>query len=84
MPNIDSAIKRVRTSAKSNELNSTQASTMRTAVKKFLAAVESGADNTEELYKAASRAIDKAETKGLIHKNKANRDKSRLYARLAK
>ena len=84
MPNIESAIKRVRTSEKSNQLNSGQASAMRTAIKKYDLAIETGAENAEELYKAASRAIDKAETKGLIHKNKANRDKSRLYAKLAK
>ena len=84
MPNIESAIKRVRVNEKANQLNSGQASAMRTAIKKFNAAVEAGADNAADLYKAASRAIDMAETKGLIHKNKANRDKSRLYAKLAK
>ncbi|WEG72937.1 30S ribosomal protein S20 [Vagococcus intermedius] len=84
MPNIDSAIKRVRTAEKANELNSGQLSTMRTAIKKFEQALEAGADNTEELYRNAARAIDMAETKGLIHKNKAGRDKSRLHAKLAK
>ena len=39
---------------------------------------------SEELFRAASSAIDKAETKGLIHKNKASRDKARLSAKLAK
>lgn len=34
--------------------------------------------------KCCSSAIDKAETKGLIHKNKASRDKARLSAKLAK
>lgn len=84
MPNIESAIKRVRTAEKSNELNSGQLSTMRTAIKKYEQALEAGAANTEELYKVAARAIDMAQTKGLIHKNKAARDKSRLYAKLAK
>ena len=84
MPNIESAIKRVRTSAKTNELSSGQMSSMSTAIKKFEQALEAGADNSAELYKVASRAIDMAETKGLIHRNKANRDKSRLYAKLAK
>lgn len=42
-----------------------------------------GADNASELYVAAIRELDKAASKGLIHKNKANRDKSRL-AKLAK
>jgi len=34
------------------------------------------------IKRAASSAIDKAETKGLIHKNKANRDKARLASKL--
>ncbi|MEG0293119.1 30S ribosomal protein S20 [Enterococcus sp.] len=84
MPNIESAIKRVRTSENANALNSSQLSAMRTAIKKFDQAVEAGADNAAELYKAAARAIDMAETKGLVHKNKANRDKSRLSKKIAK
>lgn len=84
MPNIESAIKRVRTAEKANELNSGQLSTMRTAIKKYESALEAGAANAEELYKAAARAIDMAQSKGLIHKNKAGRDKSRLHAKLAK
>ncbi len=47
-----------------------------TAIKAF------EANPSEELYRAASSAIDKAETKGLIHKNKASRDKARLAAKL--
>lgn len=84
MPNIESAIKRVRTTENANALNSSQLSAMRTAVKKFEQAVEAGADNAAELYKAAVKAIDMAETKGLVHKNKANRDKSRLSKKIAK
>ncbi len=47
---------------------------MRTAIKAFKA------NPSEELYCAASSAIDKAETKGLIHKNKIASDKARLAA----
>ena len=57
---------------------------MRTAIKKFDLAVEAGADNVDALYKDAVKAIDMAETKGLIHKNKASRDKSRLSKKIAK
>ena len=57
---------------------------MRTAVKKFEQAVEAGAENVAELHKEAIKAIDMAESKGLIHKNKAGRDKSRLSKKLAK
>ncbi|MDH6364027.1 small subunit ribosomal protein S20 [Enterococcus sp. PF1-24] len=84
MPNIESAIKRVRTSNDANVRNSSQMSAMRTAIKKLDQAVEAGADNVDALYKDAVKAIDMAETKGLIHKNKANRDKSRLTAKVAK
>jgi small subunit ribosomal protein S20 len=84
MPNIKSAIKRVATNNAANERNSAQKAAMRTAVKKFETAVANGDDNAAELYKAASKAIDQAESKGLIHKNKASRDKSRLAAKLAK
>ncbi len=69
MANIKSAIKRAELNVKHNEKNST-------AIKAF------EANPSEELYRAASSAIDKAETKGLIHKNKASRDKARLAAKL--
>jgi len=84
MPNIESAIKRVRTSGIANAKNSSQTSTMRTAIKKFEEAVAAGAENVDALYKEAAKAIDMAETKGLIHKNKASRDKSRLSKKIAK
>ncbi|WP_367294818.1 30S ribosomal protein S20 [Levilactobacillus yonginensis] len=84
MPIIKSAIERAKTNVKANERNSAQLSTMRTAVKRFEAAKTAGADNAEELYRAASAAVDKAASKGLIKRNKASRDKSRMAARLAK
>lgn len=84
MPQIESAIKRVRTNEKAKAQNAQQMSAMRTAVKKFEKAVEVKADNVESLYQAAVKAVDMAETKGLIHKNKASRDKSRLAKLLAK
>ncbi|MBP2100137.1 30S ribosomal protein S20 [Enterococcus rivorum] len=84
MPNIESAIKRVRTNANANAKNSSQTNAMRTAIKKFEDAVAAGADNVDALYKDAVKAVDMAETKGLIHKNKANRDKVRLSKKVAK
>lgn len=84
MPQIESAIKRVRTNEKNNAKNSQQVSALRTAVKKFEQAAQSNAENVESLYKEAIKAIDMAETKGLIHKNKASRDKARLTKKLAK
>ncbi|WP_283584325.1 30S ribosomal protein S20 [Limosilactobacillus difficilis] len=84
MPIIKSAIKRVKTSEKAEARNASQLSAMRTAVKKFDKAKVAGADNLEDLYKAAVSAIDHAKAKGLIKANKAARDKSRLTARYNK
>ena len=84
MPNIDSAIKRVRTSEKANLLNSAKKSAMRTSMKKYEDAVAENAENTGDLFKAASKSIDEAASKGLIHKNKASRNKSRLAKMLNK
>lgn len=78
MPQIKSAIKRVKTQNSTNKRRSAQLSELRTTIKKFKTAVEAGAEDTSKLGKDAIRAIDKAASKGLIHKNKANRDKSRL------
>lgn len=83
MPNIKSAIKRAETNEKSNLRNSAQKTALRSAIKRFETAVAEGSADAAELYKAATKAIDQAETKGLIHKNKASRDKSRLAAKLA-
>ena len=77
MANIKSSIKRAETNAAANIHNGAQRSAMRTAIKAF------EADPTADGYKAASSAIDKAKSKGLIHANKAARDKSRLAAKLA-
>lgn len=78
MPNIKSAIKRVKTNAKANAANTQAKSAMRTTVKKAENAIATGAENAQELVLAASKALDKAASKGLIHKNAASRKKSRL------
>jgi small subunit ribosomal protein S20 len=66
------------------ERNISQLSSYRTEVKKFRNAAEAGEDNLQELFAAASSAIDRAASKGLIAKNKASRDKSRLASLLNK
>ncbi|OAU87237.1 30S ribosomal protein S20, partial [Lacticaseibacillus rhamnosus] len=68
MPQIKSAIKRVKTQENARERNIAQLNAMRTAVKKFKSASEQNADNSQDLYKAATRAIDMANSKGLIKK----------------
>ncbi len=82
MPNIKSAIKRVRTSEASNAQNTSVKSSMRTAIKRFEAAVENKEENRTELHQSAVKQLDKAAQKGLIHKNAANRQKSRLTTKL--
>ncbi|EFM12722.1 ribosomal protein S20 [Paenibacillus curdlanolyticus YK9] len=83
MPNIKSAIKRVKTSEKRRALNASQKSALRTAVKSADQAI---AGTDVEVAKvalvAASKKLDKAATKGLIHKNAAARKKSRLAKKL--
>ncbi|MDN6491151.1 MAG: 30S ribosomal protein S20 [Leuconostoc sp.] len=78
MPVIESAIQRVRLTKNQHDRNEPQLRAYRTAVKKFEKAAAAGTDNLAELYKAASSAIDHAYSKGLIKKNKASREKSRL------
>ena len=84
MPQIKSAIKRVITSDKANKRNASDLSKLRTQVRKFKEAVAANADNVNDLHIEAARALDKAASKGLISKNKANRDKSRLTKNVAK
>lgn len=79
MPNIKSAIKRVKTSEESKAHNATVKSSMRTSVKKVEAAiVNNDAAAAKESYTEAMKKLDKAASKGLIHKNAAARKKSRL------
>ncbi|MBD8028198.1 30S ribosomal protein S20 [Ureibacillus sp. Re31] len=78
MPNIKSAIKRVKTAEKANVANSQAKSAMRTTIKKAELALTNNAENAQELLVAANKALDKAASKGLIHKNAAARKKSRL------
>ena len=72
MPNIKSAIKRVKVNATKHEANVVPKGSMKTAVKK----VEKNA--TVENLNTANKRIDKAVNKGVITKNKAARLKSRL------
>ncbi len=77
MPNIKSAKKRVITSEKKRVNNNVKTATAKNAIKNVERAVKAGQKDDEKL-KVAIKAIDKAQAKGLIHKNKAAREKSRL------
>lgn len=83
MPNIKSAKKRLAISRRQNIKNSAARSTVRTAVKKFENAVTAGENSQAQLaYKDMVRSLDKAVSKGLMHKNTVARKKSRLSKRL--
>ena len=83
MPNIKSAIKRVKVTEKKNLRNRMVKSAMRTTVKKYENAAAAGSADAAMLSLTAS-AIDKAAAKGVISKNAANRKKARMAKRLAK
>lgn len=79
MPNIKSAKKRMRSSAKKTEVNTLVTSSMRTAIKKFeRVAKEGNKEEASDKLNIAIQRIDKAMSSGLVHKNKAARLKSRL------
>jgi small subunit ribosomal protein S20 len=81
--NIKSQIKRVKTNEKRRQRNKSVRSAVRTAVRKFREAVEAGNnDEAAELQRAASRALDKAASKGVIHKNQAANRKSAMAKRI--
>jgi small subunit ribosomal protein S20 len=81
MPNIESARKRVRQSAKRRERNRAAKSGVNTARKQVLDAIESG--NKAEAAKSYvnySSTLDKAAKKGILKANTADRKKARLQA----
>lgn len=79
MANSLSARKRARQAEKHRLRNTSQRSHMRTTIKKVLAAIKSDDKSAAETaYKAAVPAIDRSVSKGLMHRNKAARHKSRL------
>lgn len=83
MPNIKSAEKRVKVARRRMERNVSARSSMKTAVKKYEAEIGRGDVSAAQtaLQKAMS-VIDKAAKKGVIHKNQADRRKSRLSKKL--
>ncbi len=83
MPNIKSSKKDVLSSKAAYEKNKADKSAMKTAIKKFDAAVVAGDRAVAEAaYKLAVKAIDQASLKGLLHKNNAARKKSSLTLKL--
>lgn len=83
MANIKSAIKRAKISEERRAQNASQKSEVRTAVKTVEAALNNNdLETAKSAFATAAKKLDKAATKGLIHKNAAARKKSRLAKRL--
>lgn len=83
MANIKSAKKRIKVTETKTLRNRMIKSALKTSIKKFEVALEN--NNTDEAkvtFAAASRSLDMAAAKKVIHKNKAARTKSRLAAKL--
>lgn len=83
MANTAQARKRARQAEKARQHNGSLRSMARTYIKKVVAAIATGdAEAAKTAYAAAIPVIDRIADKGIIHKNKAARHKSRLNAQI--
>ncbi len=83
MANSPQAKKRARQAEKHRALNASQRSNLRTYVKAVIAAINNDdLEASKNAYQKVVPVIDSAVNKGLIHKNKAARSKSRLNAKV--
>jgi small subunit ribosomal protein S20 len=83
LANTAQAEKRARQAEKRRQHNASRRSMLRTYIKKVIKAIRTGDyTNASEAYKAAVPIIDRMANKGIIHKNKAARHKSRLNAHI--
>ncbi len=84
MANIKSQLKRIKTNEKARQRNKATKSALKTHVRRFREAAGAGdAGKATELAQAATRALDKAAAKGVIHKNQAANRKSAIAAQAA-
>ena len=84
MANIKSQIKRNRTNEAARQRNKSVKSALKTEVRKFREAADAGdVEKANELARSASRSLDKAASKGVIHKNQAANRKSAIASRAA-
>ncbi len=82
MPNIKSAMKRVKVNKTKAAANKSRKTNLKTVLKNADAACANNAANKEEAIKAAIKKVDQAAAKGLMHKNCAARKKSQLAKKL--
>lgn len=83
MANIKSAIKRAKIATVRNERNKSVKSALRTTVRKYNELVGKADGNAEAQLRTAFSSLDRAASKGVIHKNTAARKKARLAKKLA-
>ena len=84
MANIKSQIKRNKQNEKARQRNKAVKSSLKTSVRQFREAADAGdAEKTTETMRAALRKLDKAASKGVIHKNQAANRKSAIARRAA-
>ncbi len=84
MANIKSQLKRIKTNAKRTERNKAVKSELRTWIRKFRDAAASGdAAAAQEALRTASKKLDKAVSKGVIHANQAANKKSAMARKAA-
>ena len=85
MANIKSQIKRIGTNERARLRNKAVKSSLKTSIRRFREAAAAGnSDEASTLLRSASRALDKAASKGVIHANQAANKKSAMAKRLAK
>ena len=83
MPNIKSSIRSVKTDAERRAKNAAVKSQIRTASRITVEAVQAGAvEDAKQALVHATSVIDKAASKGVLHKNTAARKKSNLAAKV--
>ena len=84
MANIKSQMKRIKTNEKARLRNKSVKSSLKTAIRKFREAADAGDVATAtELMKTASKQLDKAVSKGVIHANQAANKKSAMAKKAA-
>lgn len=79
MANIKSQIKRIRQNNAAHERNKAVKSEIKTVIRRFREAADAGdTERAQELARAAGRSLDKAASKGVIHRNQAANKKSAI------
>jgi small subunit ribosomal protein S20 len=82
--NIKSQLKRIKTNRLATERNKAIKSEFKTAIRKFREAADAGnADEAKQALAVASTKLDKAVSKGVIHKNQAANKKSSMARKVA-